>query len=99
MNALKKLDEIVPSKVYLGFAKLSLGYHQILAFRTVKNKFGKKSDGSAKSILIELEDQVLFLPQHFSQKLNDNDLSELNSSIEKNECVYVYFGGTDEKTK
>lgn len=99
MNALKKLEEIVPNKVYLGFAKLSLDYHQILAFRTVKNKYGKKNDGSAKSIMIELEDQVLFLPQYFKQKITDEDIIELNTSIENKKSVYLYFGGRDDKTK
>lgn len=96
MNALKKLEEVVPNKAYLGFAKLAIGYHKILCFRSAKNKFGKKGE---KSILIELDDQVLFLPQHFSTKINDDDIRELNASIEKNSAVYVYFGGRDEKTK
>lgn len=99
MNALKKLEEIVPNKVYLGFAKLSLGYHQIHEFRSVKNKFGKKGDGSARSILIELDDQVLFLPQYFNSKLCEADLIELNTGIEKKENVFLYFGGRDDRTK
>lgn len=55
-----------------------------MCFRAVKNKFGKKRDGSQKSILIELNDQVLFLPQYFSQKINDEDIRQLNAAIEKN---------------
>lgn len=99
MNALKKLQEVAPNKPYLGFAKLSLGFHQIFNFRSVKNKFGKKGEGSAKSIMVELDEQVLFLPQYFSQKINEEDMSELNAGIEKNESVYIYFGGRDEKSK
>lgn len=96
MNALKKLEEVVPNKAYLGFTKLSIGYHKIISFRSTKNKFGKKGE---KSILVELDDQVLFLPQHFNMKINEDDIRELNSSIEKNNSVYLHFGGRDEKTK
>lgn len=96
MSALKKLEEVVPNKAYLGFAKLAIGYHKIISFRSTKNKFGKKGE---KSILVEIDDQVLFLPQHFSAKINEDDIRELNSSIEKNETIYLHFGGRDEKTK
>lgn len=100
MEVLKKLEELVPNKPYLGFAKLSPGYHKILCFRSVKNKYGKKGDGSKNSILIELDDQVLFLPQYFNQKITgEDDIRRLNTAIEKNETIYVYFGGRDEKTK
>lgn len=89
MNALKKL---------LGFAKLNTGYHQIHCFRSVKNKFGKKADGNKRGVLIELDDQVLFLPQHFSQKITENDIVELNDSIES-APLYLYFGGAVENSK
>lgn len=89
MNALRKLEDVTPNKPYLGFAKLSRGYHQILSFRIVKNKFGKKGDGSSKSIIIELRDQVYA-----------EDIRELNEDIQKkNEAIFIYFGGRDEKTK
>lgn len=96
MNVLKKLEDLKPNKLYHGFAKLSIGYHEIRCFRSVRNKFGKKG-GSGKSIIVELEDQILFLPQYFWQKLNENDLQELNSSIENGEYVYLYFGGKQEE--
>lgn len=99
MNALKKLEELKPNKPYHGFAKLSVGFHQIERFRIVKNKFFKKGDDSNKSILVELKDEVLFLPQYFWQKLNDEDICELNSSININDNVYLYFGGKDEKSE
>lgn len=99
MNVLKKLEEITPNKPYQGFAKLSLGFFKIFEFRAVKNKFGKKGDGSMRSILIELEDQVLFLPTYFNGKLSDGDISELNESIKKNENIYLHFGGRDETSK
>lgn len=99
MNALKKLEDFKPNKPYHGFAKLSIGYHEIRSFRYVKNKFGKKGDGSNRTILVELNDEVVFLPQYFCQKLNDADLNELNSTIEKNQHVYLYFGGRAGETR
>lgn len=96
MNALKKLQHLNPNKPYHGFAKLAIGYHEIRCFRSVKNKFGKKGT-SGKSILVELADQILFLPQYFWQKLNENDLQELNTSIEEGEYIYLYFGGKQEE--
>lgn len=101
MNALKKLAEIsskpyLGGKPYFGFAKLKKGYHCIQKFRAVKTKFVKKGE---KSILTELKDQVLFLPQYFRATLNDNDLEELNSSIGNGEKVYLFFGGKNDETK
>lgn len=96
MNALKKLAEI-GGKPYIGFAKLNLGYHSILEFRAVNTRFTPKDE---TSILIELNDQILFLPQYFRKKLEDKDLAELNSSIKNdNEKVYLEFGGKNEETK
>lgn len=99
MNALKKLQDVKPNKSYNGFAKLSLGFHLIEGFRFVKNKFGKKGDGTNKSILVELKDEVLFLPQYFCQKLESADLHDLNSSIEDDEKIYLYFNGKNEESK
>lgn len=93
MDVLKKLSEVKPNKPYHGFAKLDIGYHQIHCFRSVKNKFRKKNDGPVKSILIELEDEVLFLPQYFCEKINEDNIRELNSCIEGGENIYLYFGG------
>lgn len=99
MSVLKKLEEVQPHKPYNGFAKLSIGFHQIENFRIVKNKFGKKVDDSNKSILVELKDEVLFLPQYFRQNFSDDDIRELNSEIEKEENIYLYFGGKQENCK
>lgn len=99
MNALKKLEDLNPNKHYLGFTKLLIGFHNVLCFRVVKNKFGKKTDGSNKSILVELKNEVLFLPQYFWNKLNEDDIRELNSGIEVNNKVYLYFGGKHEESK
>lgn len=99
MNALKKLKEVQPNKPYNGFAKLKIGYHEIVNFRAVKNKYGKKNEGSNQSILIELQDEVLFLPQYFWQKINNDDITELNSAIGAGEKVYLFFGGRNDDTK
>lgn len=96
MDVLKKLEEVKPNKPYNGFGKLCIGFHLIISFRFVKNKFGKKGDGSNKSILVELKDEVLFLPQYFCQKLSKEDIRVLNSSIESKENVYLFFGGKQE---
>lgn len=99
MNVFQKLESSQPTKPYFGFGKLKIGYHLAQQFRLVKNKFGKKTDGSDKSILVELKDQVIFLPQYFKQKLDDGDLRELNTFIENKEKVYIYFGGRVDETK
>lgn len=93
MNALRKLREVQPNKPYHGFARLNEGYHKVASFRIVKNKFGKKADGSGKSILVELADEVLFLPQYFLQTINEDDVKELNAAIGSGNTIYLFFGG------
>lgn len=99
MDILKKLQAARPNKPYRGFGKLSNGYHEIKDFRIVKNKFAKKNDTNTKSILIELSDEVLFLPHHFAKLLNEDAVQQLNSTINKGEPVYIYFGGKAQKSK
>lgn len=98
MNILKKLEEVKRTKPYYGFANLATGYHPIESFRVVKNKFSKKGVGSNKSILAELKDQVIFLPQYFWDKLSENDINELNSCL-PDEKIYLFFGGKLEPEK
>lgn len=98
MNALKKLEDLKPNKPYHGFAKLKKGYHRIECIRTAKNKFGKKSDGTNMSLLVELKNEVLFFPQYFYQKLNDEDIREINTNIGAKKDVFLYFGGKDEQS-
>lgn len=99
MNALNKLKNIQPNKPYHSFARLSEGYHKIYSFKIVKNKFGKKTDGCGKSILVELKEEVLFLPQYFLQKLDEEDIRELNTSIDSGEIIYLFFGGRIEQNR
>lgn len=96
MNVLKKLE--APSKPYNGFTKLAKGYHQIVQFKSVKNKFGKKSEYK-KSIIVELEDQVLFLPGYFWQKINEDDIAALNIAISECQMMYLFFGGKQPEGK
>lgn len=98
MSVLEKLEE---NKPYLGFKKLSVGFHQIKLFRSVKNKFEKKEENGdePKSILVELDDQVIFLPQYFKDKISDSEMCELNSDIENKKEIYLHFGGKNETSK
>lgn len=96
MNALRKLENVQGNKPYHGFAKLTIGNHLVEGFRYVKNKFAKKGEGNAKSILCELKDQIVFLPQFFSQTLKETDIDELNES---RGAIYLYFGGRQEGSK
>lgn len=94
MSALQKLTS-VNNKPYNGFTKLSEGFHEIVCFRATKNKFAKKGEGSSKSIIVELKDEIVFLPQYFGTKISESDIKELNASKEK---IFLYFGGKNEET-
>lgn len=92
MSAFQKLQEAGESKPYYGFAKLTLGHHEIICFRLIKNKYAQK-DECKKCLLVELKDQIIFLPKHFSENINEDDITELNSD---GETKYLYFGGKRE---
>lgn len=87
-----------PSKPYFGFSKLEHGYYQIELFRFVKNKMYNANnedhvkDKLKRILLVELKDQILFLPEYFATGLNDDDakVEELNNDG-INKCLY--FGG------
>lgn len=91
--------EFESSKPYHGFKELSRGKHRILKFKLVRNKFAKEaaSEGEATtssqwSIMVELEDQVLFLPQHLARKFN-NSPDTVRQINESGITFYLYFGG------
>lgn len=92
-SVIKKLQLVGASKPYRGFAHLSMGYHEIVGFRVVKNKFNetKQDDKRSKSILVELQNEVVFLPQYFLDKIDEDDIAELNSADTEN--MFLYFGG------
>lgn len=98
-SVLKKLKIVQAGKPYNGFQNLSIGYHQIQGFRMTKNRFAKK-DEDANTIIVELTNEILFLPQYFSETLNEEDIDDLNSSIRSGvENMYLYFGGKREKSR
>lgn len=83
-------------KPYKGFGTLPHGNHEVISFRFVRNKYydpKKENPGLKRSLLVELSDQVLFLPEYFAQKFNDDDkqIEELNNDGVKK---YLYFGGS-----
>lgn len=89
------------SKPYYGFSKLDPGYYKIEKFRFVKNKLyvaNAEKPKLKRVMLVELEREVLFLPEYFAVNLNDDDakIDELNNDgIVK----YLYFGGQRSKNK
>lgn len=98
MSVFDKLREITANKPYQGFTQLSIGYHRAVHFRKAKNKF-ENSDGQL-AVIVELRDQILYLPRYFSEKLTDANITELNDNIDDNKNVYLYFGGKQSgKTK
>lgn len=88
------------SKPYIGFTRLPHGYHEIERFRLVPNKmYNKKKENSLEEVLlVELKDQVLFLPSYFAVSFQDNHerVEELNSDGIKK---FLFFGGKRPKNK
>lgn len=86
MSAFVKLQNA--EKPYYGFSQLEEGFHKINQFRLVKNSYSEKEH--AKTLLVELEEEVLFLPKHFSADLNREDVDELNDD---KQTYFLFFGG------
>lgn len=100
MQALQKLQrgpEADPDqKPYHGFTNLRVGYYKIVGFRAVKNPHHKKSDkkSNPNTVIVELNKEIVFLPQYFASKLTAEDIDELNSNT--GEDMFLYFGGKRE---
>lgn len=92
MNVFEKLQQIGAEKPYNGFKKMSIGYHKILRFRTVSSKFADSS------VLVELKNEVLYLPNYFTENLTEDELKELTKPI-VGDGYYLYFGGERKRTK
>lgn len=94
MSALAKIKSI-GNKPYHGFSKLPHGYHEIVCFKLTKNKYAAADDEqeNKKSIIVELKNEILFLPKYFTENINEDDINDINSS---NEILYLYFGGKRE---
>lgn len=83
-------------KPYIGFSKLKQGHYKIEKFRLVANKcYNEKVEKSMKRVLlIELKDQVLFLPGYFAEKFQgENDDQKVNLLNEDGVKKYIFFGG------
>lgn len=84
MNVLKKLNQPLSSKPYNGFKNLDIGYHKIMCFReSVGKAYGR-------SVIVELKDEIVFMPAYLADKLDADDISDLNNC---EETMYLYFGG------
>lgn len=83
-------------KPYKGFSRLPYGYHEVFNFRLVKNKLYNPNvvnqNKLKRVLLVELVDQVLFLPQQFAYNFEDSDekVNELNTDGVKK---FMFFGG------
>lgn len=87
------------SKPYKGFSKLEKGNYEIVKFRFVKNKMFKVDSEKPQSpytLLVELADQVLFLPDYISKQFDEKTIDELNTCGAK---VFLCFGGQIPKSR
>lgn len=82
MNVSKQTD-FESSKPYNGFPKLAVGYHKICCVRESSGMYGR-------SVIAELEKEIVFLPSYLTTKLFEKEIAELNSMNEPN---FLYFGG------
>lgn len=89
MNALKKLSSVNVEKPYYGLPKLKCGYHEIYSFRESNGRYGR-------GVIAELKNEIIFLPQYMVEKIDAEDIQELNDSNEK---LFVFFGGRHPKKK
>lgn len=93
-DALIEEDPFGPEKPYYGFKNLQPGNYEILSFRFVHNQYHDASNERSprRIVLIELEEQVLFLPPYMALKLRDDDdiLEGYNNDGIKR---YLCFGG------
>ena len=84
------------SKPNTGFSQLEIGDHEILKFYFVRNRWYDGLPGSVRRILmIELQDQVLFLPANYAKKFNDSDkmLQAVNDDSTKR---FIRFAGKND---
>lgn len=96
MSVFKKLQEVGQGKPYHGFTKLILGYHEILCLRAIKTKINKSAP-EKWTILVELKNEILYLPQYFTENLTESDIKELNSTTPTDEKLFLFFGGQREQ--
>lgn len=92
MNKLSGNKYGSPSKPYYGLSKMDKGYYKICSFRTVKNRY---ADGET-CVLVELINEVIFLPKYLAADLNEEDITSLNTD---GVTKYLYFGGKRSENK
>lgn len=85
------------NKPYIGFSKLPVGYHECVAFRLVTNKYFRpdaKNPGLKQSLLVELKEQVLFMPTYISKKFVDNE-QNFDALVNDASKKFLFFGGAN----
>lgn len=93
MDVLKKLNNKAESesKPYNGLPKLAIGNHKIVHLRESHGKFGR-------SVIVELQTEIIFLPSYISGKLNETDIDKLND-LNKKDQLFLFFGGKQKNKK
>lgn len=82
-----------------GICHLAMGYHEIFGFRVVKNKFDEDNPDETKSkkIIVELQNEIVFLPQYFLQHFNKQDIEALDFCGAENMYLFVLWWATQRK--
>lgn len=83
MDVLKKLNSTENEKPYYGLPKLQPGYHEVFSFRESHGQYGR-------GVIAELKNQIIFLPQYMVEKINQEDIRQLNDAIDR---LFIFFGG------
>lgn len=68
---------------HYGWPKLKEGYHEIFSFNDVNGRYGRE-------ISVDLKYEKIYPPQYMGEKLDEEDVRELNDSSEK---LFLFFGG------
>lgn len=89
------------AKPYYGFDKLEPGtFFEVIKFKMVKNRFYKpKNDNSGvpMCLVVELHDQILYLPEHISRQFEGNNSKKIEKLNNDGVKKFMYFGGISEK--
>lgn len=83
MNALGVLKAACANKPFKSFKNLDIGDYVVDNFQRVKTDYGDR-------LRIELSDSVMYLPERFSNLLQDEHLTDLNDST-----VVMSYSGKD----
>lgn len=95
MSTIDLFNPYAFSKPYKGFKYLPIGHHEIISFKFIRNRYFNQDDISSlrRTLMVELHDQLLFLPAYMALNFNDDDtlVTGLNTDGIKR---YLYFGGS-----